>query len=162
MIELPPILIRKNFKTQEEFIIFAYQLFIHDFIDYPPKLCRKTVNTLKQTMPNGYNKTFWHIITEGDHRESDPVVLDRLERLPWINPIIEGQPDDEWLMWEKPSERKTARTLIYSTKLRYLVVIEKRNSNNVVFWTAYPIDTNHQDRKLIKEYKTYSLANKVK
>lgn len=43
-----------------------------------------------------YYRTFWHIVTEGDHTENDEVDLNRLEKLQWINPIIDGQPDSDW------------------------------------------------------------------
>lgn len=157
MINLPPIIPYNRFQSDEEFINYAYSVFLQDFIEYPPKLYNAIVKTLPQKMRNGYNKTFWHLITEGDHLENSAIIPDRIERLPWINPIIEGQPDSNWLMWEKPAKRENTRVLIYNTYYRYLVVIEKRPATKVVFWTAYPIGINnrHQERKLLKEYSQY-------
>ena len=43
-----------------------------------------------------YCRTFWHSVTEGDHTENDEADLNRLEKLQWINPIIDGQPDSDW------------------------------------------------------------------
>lgn len=158
MIELPSILIRKRFTSKDEFISKAEEVFTHDFIEYPPKLNGVYVGCRQDKMPNnGYNRTFWHLISEGDHREEDKVDEDRVERIPWINPIIEGQPDADWMMWEKPAKRNNSRILIYSCKYKYLVVIEKRKGRDIVFWTAFPIgvDNNHYERKLIKEHKKY-------
>jgi len=160
MIDLPPIISLKDFSSIDSLIREAYRIFVHDFLKYPPKLANCIVMTRDQVMDNGYNASFWHIITEGDHLETSKVIRDRAERIPWINPIIDGQPDSEWLMWYKPGLRKNQRILIYSTKYKYLVVIEKRQGSDFTFITGYPIgiDNNHQERKLIKEYNAYKNA----
>ena len=100
-----------------------------------------------------YYRTFWHSVTEGDHTENDEADLNRLEKLQWINPIIDGQPDSDWWLWET-KRKKDDRILIYSKKYRYLIVIDKRK-DNVVFWTAYLITYDHAERKLEKEYLQY-------
>ncbi len=158
MIELPPIISRRDFPTDEEIIKEAYRIFLRDFIQFPPKFRAQTVQTRKEMMANNYNKTFWHIITEGDHRESDNIIQDRLERIPWINPIIEGQPDNAWYVWTESGNgrcgKNRERIHIYSSQMRYLIVIERDlKTDKDVFWTAYPIKENHTDRNLIKRYK---------
>ena len=157
MINLPPIIKSNNFSSYDDMLKSAHNLFCRDFIKYPPTLGKLPVVTLTDTMENGFLRTFWHIITEGDHSENDKIIPDRLERVPWIRPIIDGQPDSEWLMWEKPHGKSRTRTLIYSIKYKYLIVLESRNRNNIVFWTAYPIGINnkHHERKLINEYNIY-------
>lgn len=157
MIELPPIISERDFPSEAELLEEARRIFIHDFIDYPPTLNKSIVKTRLDKMPNGYYKTFWHIVTEGNHREEDRIEKDRLVRLPWINPAIEGQPDNEWFLWkEARSNARRPRIHIYFSKMRYLIVIEldARTGQNV-FWTAYPISEDHEDRKLIKRYKQF-------
>lgn len=153
MIDIPPIIHTEQFKAENELLDYAQKLFIHDFIDYPPKLLSKEIKTRTEKMSNGYYRTFWHIVTEGNHLENDKVATNRLERLPWINPIIEGQPDPEWWLW-KTKRGKDDRILIYSKKYKYLIVIDERNKD-VVFWTAYPVIYPHVERKLEKEYLQY-------
>ena len=156
MIELPPIISRRDFPTKDEIIKEAYRIFLHDFIQFPPKFRTQTVQTRKEMMANNYNKTFWHIITEGDHRENDNIIQDRLERITWINPIIEGQPDDAWYLWTENGRcgKNRERIHIYSSQMRYLIVIERDlKTDKNVFWTAYPIKEDHYNKKLIKRYK---------
>lgn len=83
----------------------------------------------------------------------------RIERIPWIRPIIDEQPDKDWYVWDKPLKRKNHRVHIYSTKRKYLVVLDLRGEDRVVFWTAFPIDpdNHHQEKKLLKEYSLYKL-----
>ena len=159
MIELPPIINRKRFKTEQDFIDYAYKVFIHDFIDFPPSFGKSTVCCMRRNSTNPkYLDTFWHIVTEGSHTENDRIDQERTERIPWINPIISGQPDNEWLLWNKPAKRGNTRTLIYSTKYKYLVVIEHSPKGTLTFWTAYPIsgEGTHHEIKLLKEYARYT------
>ena len=153
MIELPPILLLKNYQSENEMLRDAYRIFIHDFIDFPPSLKGKKVETRSEIMANGYHQTFWHIITEGSHREEDNIKSERLERIPWINPAIEGQPDEEWYLWVENRSRRRRRIHIFSSKIQFLIVIEQdTETKKEVFWTAYPIDENHEVRKLLKRY----------
>lgn len=158
MIDIPPILKRNSFKSEKEFIDRAYSVFLHDLVDYPPTFGKTQVYCMERKNINPeYLDTFWHIITEGSHRKNDRIDQNRVERIPWINPIISGQPDDEWLLWNKHAKRENTRTLIYSRKYKYLVVIEHSKKGSITFWTAYPIDTDggHHERKLLKEYQKY-------
>ena len=160
MIELPPIINRRQFDNDQDFIEKAYETFIHDFVEYPPTFLNKKVACLPYKTTDGkYFNTFWHVITEGDHRESDRFVQERIERIPWIRPIIDEQPDKDWYVWDKPLKRKNHRVHIYSTKRKYLVVLDLRGEDRVVFWTAFPIDpdNHHQEKKLLKEYSLYKL-----
>ena len=86
-------------------------------------------------------------------------IQERIERIPWIRPIIDEQPDKDWYVWDKPLKRKNHRVHIYSTKRKYLVVLDLRGEDRVVFWTAFPIDpdNHHQEKKLLKEYSLYKL-----
>ena len=153
MIDLPEIIHTNRFTNERDLLTHAQNIFIHDFIEYPPELNHTRVLTRTDKTKNGYYRTFWHIVTEGDHTENDKVDLNRLEKLQWINPIIDGQPDSDWWIWET-KRKKDDRILIYSKKYRYLIVIDKRK-DNVVFWTAYPITYDHVERKLEKEYLQY-------
>lgn len=155
MIDLPEIIKVNRFSSEEELLNHAQKIFVHDLIDYPPTIKNKELKTNRDKMNNGYYRSFWHIATEGDHTENDKVIHARIERIPWIRPIIDSQPDKEWLMWTKPWRKKDeTRTLIYSEKLRYLIVIDNRK-DIPVFWTAFPIDTRHRHERLLKEYEAY-------
>ena len=126
MIELPPIINRRQFDNDQDFIEKAYETFIHDFVEYPPTFLNKKVACLPNKTTDGkYFNTFWHVITEGDHRESDRFVQERIERIPWIRPIIDEQPDKDWYVWDKPLKRKTIGS-IYTAQ----------NANTLLSWIS--------------------------
>lgn len=142
MIILPNKLFYKNFNTPLDLAYKASQIFSADFISNKSYFMGYEIKLKCYPKNNdyGFNSTFWHIITKGEHENSiDEIDIDRTERIPWISPII-NEPDEGVLIyWEK--RKGIRRICLVLTERRYMVVLEPRYKNNkinyILLWSAF-------------------------
>jgi len=83
--------------------------------------------------------------------------LRRCERIRWPKPIIEHSDKVGIKIWENIRHKKKGiqhSICIWFKDAEYLVILRKRSSY-ILFWTAYPVAENHRKRKLEKEYQEY-------
>lgn len=133
-----------------------YRLFSKDFIDKKMYFKGSLVSHKKYPLRKEMSGTFWHIVSSGNDENNREPDLRRYETIEYPAFIIENCPDicPNILVWENTRKSKR-RILIYCTSIRYLVVLEKKDSY-LIFWTSYPVTYNHHHEKLLKEYNEYS------
>ena len=105
----------------------------------------------------GKEATFWHMISEGNDEAERLPDLRRCERIRWPRPIIENTEDAALKVWREPNG-SGHRVLIWFAEAEYLVVLDERK-DYILPWTAYPVEREHQQRKLEKRWERHSGEN---
>lgn len=139
-----------------------YSIFKNDFIDSHPEFMEKRVNIKKYPVQYGKEDAFFHVTCK-DYRgegDRDPDMA-RCERIRWIRAFIENYNCDpsqcdecEGIkVWIEPYKSRQ-RAHILSEEERYLVIIELRESYNLLI-TAYYLDYDNALEKQLKKYERY-------
>lgn len=162
---LPDILECVDFSKWNEYLEGIYVIFKRDFIDSKPFFEGKIVNYRKAPMDGKYEHTFIHLTHKDEyHNSSNPNdrVPDskRSERIGWNRAIIENfkcnytcENCDKVLYFEK-YYKKNVRSYLLFKDAKFLVIIEKRESYNLLI-TGYYIEYNNAMNKYIEEYNKY-------
>lgn len=132
-----------------------YQIFRRDFIDGEVRFRGKPIDIIHERFFEGKERTFWHIISEGQEDINRLLNTDRCASLPWVKPLIE---DDgacaEYRFWIRYHDKtKRDRYYIWCTAVNYLVVLEDRDSHYKLI-TAYNI-LPYKVKSYEKIYKSY-------
>lgn len=131
-----------------------YEFFLDDFVRTKPQYLGKRFALKKHPEYDGKAATFWHLVSEGNVEEDRTPEMRRCERIRWPRPIIEGNVPADVKTWRNERNGKT-RILIALADFSYVVILDDRGGY-VLLWTAYPVEREHQRRKLAKEYGDYA------
>lgn len=97
------------------------------------------------------------MISEGNDEAERLPDFRRCERIRWPRPIIENVADAELKVWREPNG-SGHRVLIWFAEAEYLVVLDERK-DYILPWTAYPVEREHQQRKLDRRWERHSGGN---
>ena len=155
---LPDLVIFRDYDNNwDRYLEALYKFYKKDFIYSKPIFCDKRLGIKKNPYYNNKEATFWHIIQEGKKEDERTPDLRRCERIRWPKPIIEHRDKIGIKIWENIRHKKKGiqhSICIWFKDAEYLVILRKRSSY-ILFWTAYPVTENHRKRKLEKEYQEY-------
>lgn len=131
----------------------VYKVFRDSFITSQPLYNDLRVSAQKHPLVDGIHRTFYHITHEGADESNRQPDFRRMERIRFPKFIINNNLHSDILIWKNKRGRNT-RILMYNEAENYLVVLTERKSY-YLFWTAYIVEREHRQRKLLKEYKAY-------
>lgn len=134
-----------------------YRIFCTDFVESKPAFAGKRLGLKRHPVIHGKEATFWHMISEGSDEAQRTPDLRRCERMRWPRPVIENADDASLKVWREPNG-SGHRVLIWFAAAEYLVVLDERK-DYVLPWTAYPVEREHQQRKLEKRWERHSGGN---
>ena len=147
---LPPVLLLSDCDGDaHRFLSKAYGIFYRDFRISRPKFAGRPV-VYDNTMSEGKEEAFWHIISAEDPMRGERIVDPRrCERIAWVRPILEHPDDPRVSLWR--NRRGThVRVLLWLETLDYLVVLDEW-PNRYALITAYCTDYESTRRKLRKD-----------
>ena len=132
-----------------------YSVFKRDFIDSKPTFGGLPVDIIHQQTLEDKERSFWHIISQGQddsERKPDP---DRCANLPRVKSLIEDDGNcSDYRLWVKWHDKtKKDRYYIWCKSIDYIVILEDRNSHYKLI-TAYNVMPN-KVREYEKEYLKY-------
>lgn len=139
---VPERLFEKNYPSKLALAKEAAGIFEYDFIKTPTSFMGYPIRLKNYPQNNsfGFNPTFWHIITNGEHQDSiSNIDIERVTRIGWIQPIISNPDEDIWIYWEQRGNANRI-CLVYSEK-RYVIILEPRYNGNkikyILLWSAF-------------------------
>lgn len=138
----------------EEYENALYNVFKSLFIDNKQYFQGKPIGIFTEAMYHGKEKTFWHIISEGDSEYNRTPDMRRCERIVWVNSFINllicGDCGDIY-RWKYRHSNRKYRYKLWCKKTNFIVILEER-SNCFMLITAYIVKYGHTISKLEKEY----------
>ena len=130
----------------------ALRIFERDFGGERPDFRGKRMGMKRQPLIEGMPATFWHLISEGTGETERIPDLRRCERIAWPLAILKSvELDGRVLVWDEEDPRRGPKVLLALPDFSYLVVVDDRG-DFVLLWTAYPVEREHQRKKLAKRY----------
>lgn len=134
-----------------------YKLFKRDFIDNTTYFNQKPVDIIHQDYYNGKERTYWHIVSEGDEDANRTPISTRAEKIAWIKfLILEDGSCPNYKFWTRYHDKtKKTRLYIMCDAVNYLVVLENRGTYYKLI-TAFPVQ-EYSIKKYLKYYKQYLL-----
>lgn len=154
---LPGLLILSDYGGEwRQYLEVVYDRFRSDFVATTTQFRGEPVRAGKQLI-DGKERTFWHVISEGDVENDRTPDLRRCERIGWIRAILEHEGDDAIQSWPQARGAKR-RHVLWLVSADFAVVLEKR-PGCWWLWTAYPTERPHTRRKLQREYEEWKKAN---
>lgn len=138
------------------YVELVYSFFHNDFIIDRVNYKGTRIALRKHPITNGKERTFWHLVSNGEIEDDRLPAINRCERIRWPKPIIQVTDSEDIYIWqnERQSEK---RILLYVHEERYLVVLGIR-SGYLLLCTAYCVEQDHRHEKLIKEYEAFKKA----
>lgn len=137
----------------EHYLEVIYQQFRLDFLLRSPAWPGKRWAMKKYPVYDGKEATFWHLVSEGSDESSRTPDLRRCERIRWPRRIIDANGHAEVKAW-KNRRGRNQRIVLATNDFAYVVVLEERPDFGML-WTAYPVEMEHQRRKLRMEHEGY-------
>lgn len=136
-----------------------YKIFKRDLIEYELTYKGKNVDIIHEKFFEEKERSFWHIISEGDDDVSRTPISWRAETITWIKPLIsEDGTCSEYKSWIKYHDRtKRNRHYIWCVAINYMVILEDRH-NYYKLITAYPVQ-EYSIKKYENEYKRCCAIN---
>lgn len=139
-----------------------YEIFKDDFINHHPDFEGKRVAIRKHPIEYGKEEAFFHITCQ-DYQKNNARVPDlrRCERIRWVKAFIENYNCDSTKcvecegvkVWTEPY-KNTSRVHILLEEEKYIVVIERRETYNLLI-TAFYFDHEHALKKKLKHYEKF-------
>jgi hypothetical protein len=139
-----------------EVVAALYAVFRRDIVDNPPRVdgCRVW---WQQGMSDGYEETFWHLITRDDAATGDRLFDPRrAERLSWCGPILRHCNDPAITRWRYRESRGQIRLYLWLEPWDYVVVLEEkdgRGGRSYFLITAYHPDGEDRRRSLRRKHE---------
>ena len=131
-----------------------YSIFKRDLIDNPPAFRGKPVDIIHEQFFENKERSFWHIISNGDHDDNRSPNEERCAGVSWVKPLIEDTRVCEhyavWVKWHDKTKRD--RYYIWCKYVDYLVILEDRKTHYKLI-TAYPVQ--YSKKQLEKDYSKY-------
>lgn len=134
-----------------------YKIFRRDFIDNDIYFQGKKVDIIHEKFFEGKERSFWHIISEGDEDINRTPVSWRGEAITWAKPLIEDDGNcSEYRKWKKYHDKtKKDRYYVWCVAIKYMVILEDRDTYYKLI-TAYPVQ-EYRVKTYNKEYQKYSI-----
>lgn len=152
---LPPLLLLEAFGGDwQKYLEAMYNYFSEDFKKNKPIFNGKQLQHKRYPLYDGKEATFWHIISFGKNEAERTPDFRKCERIRWPKPVIDHSSDSRIKIWKNARRKDEERILIWFEEIEYLVVLADRKSY-ILFWTAYPVEREHNKAKLKKEYEEY-------
>ena len=144
-----------DFSKYEEAL---YEVFKRDFLRIPLTYMGKPVDIIHEKYYNRKERSFWHIISEGDEDINRSLNIERCASLPWARPLIEDDNScEKYRTWVKFHDKsKKDRYYIWCTEVNYMVILEDRNIHYKLI-TAYnvlPYKVNSYKKDYLKYGQT--------
>lgn len=149
--------------NDKAFINAAYEIFCRDFKASRPIFNGKPVIIDTRITYDGKEETFWHMISSKSSTTLERIPdYERLQRLPWARPIIDGiGRRTEILVWTNERYNRAKKrlhihtpVLLNDTQYPHLLILQEQK-NVVAILSAYHIKPNsHQHRKHLSEYNS--------
>lgn len=133
-------------------IKLLYSIFTRDFITTRQYFrAQRVIWDYHREPGDPYENGFWHLVTRDDTNASyRPIDTERAKRLPWCGPVIANSGDICLRVFSYPSTRGRIRYYVWLWEYDYVVVLEPREKDNLVFLvTAYHVDGEQTRRKLL-------------
>ena len=141
-----------NTGSIDEYIEGIYQIFVEEFINQGIYFQGEKLGLKRLPLRNGKETTFYHIVSEREDENNRSLDLNRCARIKWPKAIIESNYVG-LRIWENKRKHKK-NIVIWLIEVDYVIIIRK-NPNEKLLWTAYPITHDHTRRKMQKEYEEY-------
>lgn len=156
---LPDLIPFSRYGNWGAFLDAIHERFLDDFVRSKPTWPGKRFNLKRHPEYDGKSATFWHIISEGPIEDERMPDLRRCEQIAWPRAIITAFPnrkprEGDRMVWWKNQRKGESRILLALTDFSYLVVMADRGSY-IMLWTAYPVEKEHQRRKLRRDFEDY-------
>ncbi len=139
-----------------------YKVFKRDFVDGDVAFDGKKVDIIHEKFYEGKERSFWHIISEGEEDTSRTPISWRAEVLPLIKPLLQDQNKDceHFLLWKKYHDKtKKDRYYIWCTAVDIMIVLEDRK-NYYKLITAYPV-LDYKKKRYIADYRENCIKTKT-
>ena len=132
-----------------------YKIFHRDFIEQTITYNNKPVDIIHEKYYNGKERSFWHLISDGDEDINRTPHSTRAQFLPFVKPIITDTNKCTSLKkWIKYYEKtKHYRHFIWCTDVDFIVVLEDRGSYYKLI-TAFHVNS-HAKKSYEKSYNNY-------
>lgn len=131
-----------------------YAIFKNDMLIHKPKYNGKDVDVIHETIFDGKERSFWHIVSHGKDDYNRVPDLERASRIPWLYPFINGGNCSHYLQYSLyHDESKKNRVYLLCEETGYLVVLEDRIKYYKLI-TAFILDQKRLEKEK-KRYKTY-------
>ena len=157
---LPERLFRKNFENTDLLEAAAYAVFQTDWRIHP-RFRGDEVRVYRgphKANPSRWH-TYWHCVTEGQPEEERKTPKeDRLERIPWLYPVVSNDTDSALKVWSNMRGRDQ-HVCIWLERENYLVVL-KIASDHFVLKTAYCPESNRR-KQLHKDYAAWKKTGRA-
>lgn len=132
-----------------------YGIFQRDFLSGILQFQGKNVDIIHEKFFEGKERSFWHIISEGNEDTDRELNTERCASLPWAKPLIEDDGKCEyyriWTKWHDKTNRN--RYYIWCTAVDYMVILEDRDTHFKLI-TAYNV-LPYKVKSYEKDYKKY-------
>lgn len=132
-----------------------YSVFKKDFLSGNLKFRGKNVDIIHEKYFEGKERSFWHIISEGEDDAGRELNTERCASLPWAKTLIEDDGSCEkyriWIKWHDKTKRD--RYYIWCTEVNYMVILEDRSSHYKLI-TAYNV-LPYKVKSYEKDYTKY-------
>lgn len=128
---------RGDAKLYKEALYFVFQ---RDFLSGNLQFKGKNVDIIHEKFFEGKERSFWHIISEGNEDVDRDLNTERCASLPWAKPLIEDDSNcEKYRIWVKLHDKsKRNRYYIWCTEVNYMVILEDRDTHFKLI-TAYNV-----------------------
>ena len=117
-----------------------YKIFKRDFIDNPIIFNGKPVDIIHEKYFRDKERSFWHIISEGEEDANREINVERCAALPYAKALIIDDGNCEkyrtWIKWHDKTNKN--RYYIWCLVANYMVILEDRGPNYKLI-TAYNV-----------------------
>lgn len=155
---LPELVLFTDYENNwDNYLSALYAFYTEDFIETKPVFRGEKLAVKKHPLTDGKEATFWHIIQEGKNEDDRIPDLRRCERIRWPKPIIEHCDECGIKVWENERHTKKGKQIsvcVWFEQMEYLIILRKR-TGYILFWTGYPVTVLHRKNKLEQEYQGY-------
>lgn len=153
---LPARLDRAHFSDETALETAAWTVFQRDFATGPQfRTERVNINRKPHPARTDRGHSYWHAVTEGEPEDArNSAEPERLERIPWVRPIIEGESCEQSAIKVWSNQRGgSTHVCIWFDRINYLVVLKQLSANFLLKTTYSPEPRRKQ--QLHKEYAAW-------
>ncbi len=157
---LPDRLFRDDFSTAELLEEAAYAVFQRDWETYPVfRGDEVRVHRMPHKANSQRSHTYWHCVTEGQPEEERKTPMeDRLERIPWAQPVVVNEADASLKVWSNQRGRDQ-HVCLWLERENYLMVLKVAH-DHFVLKTTYSPEPNRR-RQLHKDYAAWKKTGRA-
>jgi hypothetical protein len=122
------------------YIETLYKIFKRDFIQNTLQFQGKNVDIIHEKYFEGKERSFWHMISEGEEDASRKLNVERCASIPYVKVLITENGDcDNYRIWKKWHDKTNKeRYYIWCVVANYMVILEDRITHYKLI-TAYNV-----------------------